>query len=79
VVQDYDLRIVGVLPAVASADELVRVLTGAFIAAGCDVHIGTRPGDPSAIRTEIRRCPDDGGGRAWNVASVTVPDPIGAP
>jgi 2-polyprenyl-3-methyl-5-hydroxy-6-metoxy-1,4-benzoquinol methylase len=42
VVQDYDLRAVSVLPAIASADELVRVLIGAFTAAGCDVHTGSR-------------------------------------
>ena len=42
VVQDYDLRAVSVLPAIASADELVRVIIGAFTAAGCDVHVGTR-------------------------------------
>lgn len=42
VVQDYDLRSAGVLPALDSVDELVRVLIGAFTAAGCDVHAGAR-------------------------------------
>jgi trans-aconitate methyltransferase len=42
VVQDYDLRAVSVLPATASADEVVRVLIGAFTAAGCDVQTGAR-------------------------------------
>jgi SAM-dependent methyltransferase len=42
VIQDYDLRAISVLPAIASADELVRVLIGAFTAAGCDIHTGTR-------------------------------------
>ncbi len=42
VVQDYDLRSAGVLPALDSAGELVRVLVGAFTAVGCDVHAGAR-------------------------------------
>lgn len=42
VVQDYDLRSAGVLPALDSADELMRVVTGAFTAVGCDVHTGAR-------------------------------------
>jgi trans-aconitate methyltransferase len=42
VVQDYDLRTVRLLPAIASADEAVRVMIGAFTAVGCDVHTGTR-------------------------------------
>jgi ubiquinone/menaquinone biosynthesis C-methylase UbiE len=42
VVQDYDIRSAGVLPALDSIDELVRVMTGAFTAAGCDVHAGAR-------------------------------------
>ena len=41
-VQDYDLRAVGVLPALASVDELTRVIVAAFTAAGCDVHVGSR-------------------------------------
>jgi ubiquinone/menaquinone biosynthesis C-methylase UbiE len=42
VVQDYDIRSVSVLPALDSADELLRVLLGAFTAAGCDVYAGAR-------------------------------------
>jgi ubiquinone/menaquinone biosynthesis C-methylase UbiE len=42
VVQDYDLRSAGVLPALDSAGEVLRVVTGAFTAVGCDVHAGTR-------------------------------------
>jgi ubiquinone/menaquinone biosynthesis C-methylase UbiE len=42
VVQEYDMRTLGVLPALASIDEMVRVMNGAFIAAGCDVHAGAR-------------------------------------
>jgi len=42
VVQDYDLRSVDVLPALDSVEELGRVVTGAFTAAGCDVHAGAR-------------------------------------
>jgi SAM-dependent methyltransferase len=41
-VQDYDLRAVGVLPTLASVDELRRVIVAAFTAAGCDVHVGSR-------------------------------------
>jgi ubiquinone/menaquinone biosynthesis C-methylase UbiE len=41
-VQDYDLRTCGVLPALASVEEAVRVLTGAFGAAGGDVSAGAR-------------------------------------
>jgi ubiquinone/menaquinone biosynthesis C-methylase UbiE len=42
IMQDYDIRSVGVLPALDSVDELVRVLLGAFTAAGCDVYAGAR-------------------------------------
>ncbi len=41
-VQDYDLRAISVLPALASVDELARVVVAAFTAAGCDVHVGAR-------------------------------------
>jgi protein-L-isoaspartate O-methyltransferase len=41
-VQDYDLRSAGVTPALDSTDELVRMIIGAFEAAGCDVQIGAR-------------------------------------
>jgi trans-aconitate methyltransferase len=40
VVQDYDIRSASVLPALASVSEMLRVITGAFTAAGCDVHAG---------------------------------------
>jgi len=42
VVQDYDIRGVSVLPALASVDELTRVIIGAFQAVGADVHVGAR-------------------------------------
>jgi SAM-dependent methyltransferase len=42
VVQDYDIRGAGVLPELDSVSELVRVITGAFTAVGCDVHAGAR-------------------------------------
>jgi hypothetical protein len=42
IVQDYDIRTAGVLPALDSVDELLRVITGAFNAAGCDVSAGAR-------------------------------------
>ena len=41
-VQDYDMRSCGVLPALDSVDELLQVMLGAFNAAGCDVHAGAR-------------------------------------
>jgi len=40
VVQDYDIRSAGVLPALGSVSELLRVITAAFTAVGCDVHAG---------------------------------------
>jgi hypothetical protein len=42
VVQDYDIRSTSVLPALDSVGELIRVVTGAFTAAGCDVYAGAR-------------------------------------
>ena len=42
IVQDYDIRTAGVLPALDSVDELLRVINGAFNKAGCDVSAGTR-------------------------------------
>lgn len=42
VIQEYDLRTVGVLPPLDSIEELRRVLIEAFTAAGCDVQIGAR-------------------------------------
>jgi SAM-dependent methyltransferase len=42
IVQDYDIRATGVLPALDSVDELLRVINGAFDAAGCDVSAGAR-------------------------------------
>jgi len=42
VVQDYDLRGASVLPALGSADEMLRVIIAAFTAVGCDVHAGAR-------------------------------------
>ena len=41
-IQDYDLRTVGVMPTLDSVEELRHVLTEAFTAAGCDVQIGAR-------------------------------------
>jgi ubiquinone/menaquinone biosynthesis C-methylase UbiE len=41
-IQDYDLRTVGVLPSLDSVDELGRVIVAAFTAAGCDPNIGAR-------------------------------------
>jgi trans-aconitate methyltransferase len=42
VVQDYDIRAVSVLPAVASAEQMMRVMVAAFTTAGADVSAGTR-------------------------------------
>jgi SAM-dependent methyltransferase len=41
-IQDYDLRSCGVIPALESIDEWQRVVTAAFTAARCDVHAGAR-------------------------------------
>ena len=41
-IQDYDIRFVGTLPQLPFADELARVITGTFLAAGADVAAGTR-------------------------------------
>jgi len=41
-IQDYDLRSVGILPTLDSVQELRRVLMEAFTVAGCDVQIGAR-------------------------------------
>jgi SAM-dependent methyltransferase len=41
-VQDYDLRAVGVLPALDCAERLMRVMTAAFTTAGADVYAGAR-------------------------------------
>ena len=40
--QDYDLLSSGVLPSLASMDECLRVVVGAFSAARCDVRVGAR-------------------------------------
>jgi ubiquinone/menaquinone biosynthesis C-methylase UbiE len=39
-VQDYDMRACGVLPALETIDECLRVATAAFSAAGCDARLG---------------------------------------
>src|SRR5215475_7956052 len=41
-VQDHDLRSISTLPELDSVRELLRILTGAFGAAGADVSAGTR-------------------------------------
>ena len=42
VVQEYDLRTISVLPSLASVEEAVRVVGGAFDAVGCDIRLGAR-------------------------------------
>lgn len=42
VVQDYDVGPASTLPSVPAADELKRVIEGAFGVAGADVHVGAR-------------------------------------
>jgi trans-aconitate methyltransferase len=42
VVQDYDLRATEVVPSLASVDEAMRDLVGAFDALGCDTRAGIR-------------------------------------
>jgi SAM-dependent methyltransferase len=41
VVQDYDLQSISVQPTLDSFEEVGRVITEAFTAGGCEVHIGT--------------------------------------
>lgn len=41
-IHEYDLRSVGIMPTLASVEELRRVLMEAFTVAGCDVQIGAR-------------------------------------
>jgi hypothetical protein len=41
-VQDYDLRSASVLPSLDCMAEMMRVVTSAFTAAGCDVSAGAR-------------------------------------
>ena len=41
-VQDYDLRVASTLPQLDCAEEMLRVFTGAFGAAGADISAGTR-------------------------------------
>lgn len=41
-VQDYDVRTVSVLPALETVEQFGRVIVDAFLAAGCDVHVGAR-------------------------------------
>lgn len=42
VVQDYDVRSTDVEPALETVEEFKRVVTAAFNAAGCDIHVGSR-------------------------------------
>lgn len=42
VLQDYDVRTAGVLPALDSLDEWKRIVLSAFTEAGCDIHMGHR-------------------------------------
>jgi ubiquinone/menaquinone biosynthesis C-methylase UbiE len=42
VIQEYDLRACSTLPPVLSTEELLRIITGAFDAAGADYAIGAR-------------------------------------
>ena len=42
VVQDYDLRAAEVVPSLASAEEVMRVIVGAFEALGCEIRAGVR-------------------------------------
>ena len=42
IVQDYEVRSLGVTPSLESVDEVHRVLIDAFGAAGCDVSVGLR-------------------------------------
>jgi hypothetical protein len=56
--EDYDIRSAGVLPALDSVDELLRVINGAFDAAGCDVSAGARLAALAAIDRDAGLFPD---------------------
>lgn len=71
VIQDYDFRSIGVVPDLASVDELTRVITDAFTAVGADVHIGIRL--PELFREAGVGEPD-----GTDVAGYLDPLPIGS-
>ena len=70
IVQDFDFRSTGVVPDLASIGELTRVFTDAFIAAGADVHVGTRL--PELFRQAGAGAPD-----GTDVAGYLDPLPTG--
>lgn len=70
IVQDYDFRSIGALPDLASIAELSRVVTGAFTAAGADVHIGTH-------LPELFRQAGAGSPHGTDIAAHTDPLPVG--
>jgi SAM-dependent methyltransferase len=41
-VQDYDVGGAGIIPSLDTIDEFLRVVTAAFEARGCDIHVGSR-------------------------------------
>jgi 2-polyprenyl-3-methyl-5-hydroxy-6-metoxy-1,4-benzoquinol methylase len=69
VVQDYDLARVTVVPQLASADEIKRVIFGAFEVLGCDIHVGARLPQLFAASGAGR---PDGGDVAGNVEPLTT-------
>ena len=70
IVQDFDFRSTGVVPDLASIGELTRVFTDAFLAAGADVHVGTRL--PELFRQAGAGAPD-----GTDVAGYLEPLPAG--
>ena len=69
VVQDYDLNRATVVPQLASADEIKRVIVGAFEVLGCDIHAGARLPQLFAAAGAGR---PDGGDVAGNVEPLTT-------
>lgn len=57
VIQDYDLVSVSVQPSLETFDEVARVITEAFTAAACDVHVGTSL--PGLFAQAVIGAPDD--------------------
>jgi SAM-dependent methyltransferase len=68
VLQDYDLSTLTTQPALASVEEVARVLTGAFGAVGCDVRVGV--GLPGLLADAGAGAPDgtDVAGRIESLA-----------
>ncbi|GAA2703480.1 class I SAM-dependent methyltransferase [Actinoplanes palleronii] len=71
-IQDYDMRTAGVMPPLANAEAMTRLLIDAFGLAGCDVHAGARL--PYLMARSGVGAPD-----GTDVAGRLVPIAAGAP